>query len=104
MAAVAELGSLGVMAMTTTSELILLHACFVGSVAFCASTIWGRMAERIYEARASSPRGVRWFLMSGELMKDRVRCVRFMRRLAWFQLVLGLAIYTLMLFSILSRR
>ena len=75
------------------------EALFVCWMAFCSATIWGRMAERIYEAKANSPRAIRWLLMGGELTKDRACYVRFARRLAWFQMLFGLAWYTLFLWS-----
>ena len=87
--------------MSTTGELIGMHAFLAVWVAFCSAMIWGRLPESIYGARATSPWIVRWFLMCGELMKDRDGCLRFMRRLAWFQLVVGLAVYILLLLWVL---
>jgi hypothetical protein len=87
--------------MSTTAEMIGLLAVLAVCVGFCAAMIWGRMPEKIYEARANSPRAIRWFLMSGELMKDKVRFVRFMRRLACAQLIFVVVVCALLLLWVL---
>lgn len=85
--------------MSNTGQLILIHVFFTFLVWFCFATIRGRMADRTYEARMSSP--LRFFLMPGRL-KERSVWVRQQRVMAWIVLVLGAAIYIFAMIKIIS--
>ena len=85
--------------MSTTMKLILITAWFALFVAFLASNIWGRMAERTYDARMSS--ALRWFLMPGRL-RERDAWVQFQKVVSWFGLFFFSLVYVLALISLLS--
>jgi hypothetical protein len=72
---------------------------FSTAVAFLASNIWGRMAERTYDARMSSV--LRWFLMPGRL-RERDAWVQFQKVVSWFGLFFFSLVYVLALISLLS--
>jgi hypothetical protein len=78
--------------MSTTGQLILIHVCIGGMVWFCLATIRGRMADRTYDARMSTP--LRFFLMPGRLA-DRAVWVRQQRVMAWIGLVFCGVVYVL---------
>jgi hypothetical protein len=66
---------------------------------WCLANIHGRMADRTYAARMSTP--LRFFLMPGRL-RDRAVWVRQQKLLAWVCLVLGVAGYVFVMIKILS--
>jgi hypothetical protein len=70
--------------------LVLLHLWLLLLLWFCAATIWGRLADRTYEAKMRSR--FRWFFMPGNL-SDRTVWVRQQKVMAWTVLVLGLIVY-----------
>jgi hypothetical protein len=85
--------------MRTAGQLILIHFGIGLLVWFCVATIRGRMADRTYEARMSSP--LRFFLMPGRLA-ERAVWVRQQRLMAWVGLVLGAIIYVGAMIKILA--
>jgi hypothetical protein len=82
--------------MSVKVQVILVTLCFASHVAFMASIIWGRMAERNYNAAMSS--AFRW-LYSARL-REKEASVRFQKGMAWFGLFFGALVYGLA--SILS--
>ena len=85
--------------MSTIAQLILIHVCIGFTVWFCVASIRGRMADRTYEARMSSP--LRFFLMPGRLA-ERAVWVRQQRVMAWFGLVMAALVYVIAMIKILS--
>jgi|GEM_PF-2966460 hypothetical protein len=84
--------------MSVQVQVILVKLWFASFVAFMVSIIWGRMAERNYNA-AMSP-VFRW-LYSARLREKEVN-VRFQKGMAWFGLLFGALVYALARVSILS--
>jgi hypothetical protein len=84
--------------MSTPVKVILISAWFIAAMAFLASNIWGRMAERTYAARMSP--AWRWFLMPGRL-RDKDVWVRFQKAFSWFGLFFVTLVYALALISVL---
>jgi hypothetical protein len=86
--------------MNVKGQMILVSLWFALVMVSCASIIWGRMAERNYNA-AISP----WFrwLYPGWLREKEVN-VRFQKAMAWFGLFFGTLVYVLALASIWSHR
>lgn len=85
--------------MNTTVQLLLLHLWFTAFMAFLASNIWGRMAERTYEARMRSR--VRWFLMPGRLQEKAV-WVRSQKVMSCFGLIFVTVVYVMVLVRVLG--
>jgi hypothetical protein len=81
-------------------KVILVSVWWVIFASFLASSIWGRMAQRTYDARMRFA-ALRWFLMPGRL-RDRDVWVRSQKVVAWFGLVVISVVYALALISILS--
>ncbi len=84
--------------MTPLLKVVLITAWFVAAVAFCAFTIWGRLAERTYYARMLPV--WRWFLMPGRF-KEKDVWVRFQKAAAWFGLFFFALVYVLAIISVL---
>lgn len=78
--------------MNTPVQLLLLHLWFAGAVAFFAANIWGRMAERTYEARISSR--FRWFLMRGR-WQDKATWVQSQKIMSWCGLIFFTIVYAM---------
>lgn len=85
--------------MNTTGQLILIHVCIGFTVWFCLANIRGRMAERTYEARMSSP--LRFFLMPGRLV-ERAVWIRQQRVIAWIGLLMAAVVYVLAMIKTLA--
>ena len=68
-------------------KLLLVTVWFVAFIGFLASNIWGRMAERTYDARMSS----RFRLMPGRL-RDRDAWLRFQKTISWFGMFFVVAV------------
>jgi Ni,Fe-hydrogenase I cytochrome b subunit len=86
--------------VNTTIKIILVSFWFVTFIAFIASTIWGRMAERNYKA-AMSP-AFRWLYPAG--LREKEVNVRFQKGMVWFGLFFVTFVYMLALASILRGR
>jgi len=78
--------------------LIFLHLWLLFLMWFCATTIWGQMAQRTYKARMKSR--FRWFLMPANQTEES--WARQQKQLAWIALVVGLFVYILMITRVRS--
>jgi len=92
------LGSGGLLRMSTTGQLIFVNAWIIFWVWWCLANIYGRMADRTYDARMSI--SLRLFLMPGRL-RDRAVWVRQQKVLAWVSLFVGVAGYVFVMIRIL---
>ena len=81
--------------MSSSLQLLLVSVWFLAFVAFLASNIWGRIAEKTYDSR------IRLRLMPGRL-RDRDVWVRSQKTISWFGMFFVLAIYVLAVISIFS--
>jgi hypothetical protein len=85
--------------MSITGQLILVHAGIGFAVWFCLASIRGRMADRTYEARMSSP--LRFFLLPGRLA-ERAVWIRQQRVMAWIGLGICAVVYLGAMIKILA--
>ena len=85
--------------MSTIGQLILIHGCIGFMVWFCLASIRGRMADRTYDARMSTP--LRFFLMPGRLA-ERAVWVRLQRVMAWIGLAMAAVVYVLAMIKTLA--
>jgi hypothetical protein len=87
--------------MSLIWKLVLIHSCIALWVLFCLATIYGRMADRTYDARMSKP-WLRMFLMPGRLAEREV-WVRQQKMMAWIALVFSLIVYAVAMISVIRR-
>jgi hypothetical protein len=81
--------------VSNSLKLLLVSVWFVAFIGLLASNIWGRMAERTYDAR------IRLRLMLGSL-RDRDAWVRSQKTISWFGMFFVVAIYVLCVIGIFS--
>lgn len=72
--------------MSATGQLILIHVGIGFMVWFCLATIRGRMADRTYDARMSTP--LRLVFMPARLT-ERAVWVRQQKVIAWLGLMIA---------------
>lgn len=89
--------------MSVKGQVILVSVWYAGMIAACASTIWGRMAERDYKV-AMWP-AFRWMLIPPfHRLREKEAYIRFQKGIAWFGLFFVTFVYAVALVSIVSHR